>query len=210
MPRELVTVASFANGFEANLAKGLLESNGVQAFLDNENTLNWSWPLAVAVGGVKLQVADDDAYLAKEILDSVRRNGASTVESDETCDGSQSHDSALIQDGMDESLLDEDLPLTKREQDADRAFRGAFLGVFFFPIQFYVLWLVIKIIDSEDRLSPAKRTRVIVAAALGLPCLLVWTFFMVNSFAPSLRPPKRQEQRAGIHRVEERNVMACQ
>ena len=64
MVDELVTVATFWNVIEANLAKSALEEAGIQAFLENENArLN----LAVMVS-MKLNVNKIDAQRAIEAL----------------------------------------------------------------------------------------------------------------------------------------------
>jgi hypothetical protein len=65
--RELVTIRSFWYLAEAELAKGLLESAGIHSLLFDENIVSMGW-YANAVGGVKLQVAPEDAEAANEIL----------------------------------------------------------------------------------------------------------------------------------------------
>ena len=64
MVDELVTVKTFWNVIEANLAKSALEEAGIQVFLENENArLN----LAVMVP-MKLNVKKIDAQRAIEVL----------------------------------------------------------------------------------------------------------------------------------------------
>jgi hypothetical protein len=53
MNNELMTVAIFANPFEATIARGCLEVSGITAFLADEGT---SVAVTNGVGGVKLQV----------------------------------------------------------------------------------------------------------------------------------------------------------
>jgi hypothetical protein len=65
--RELVTIRSFWYLAEAELAKGLLESAGIQSVLFDENIVNMGW-YGNAVGGVKLQVSPEDVEAANEIL----------------------------------------------------------------------------------------------------------------------------------------------
>ena len=64
----LMTVATFGDPVEANLAKNRLESSGVQAFLADEETVNMDWLLGNAIGRIKLQVGDQDAEAARTLL----------------------------------------------------------------------------------------------------------------------------------------------
>jgi len=67
-PSKLATAATFYSLHEADVAKGLLDSCGVDCFLCDEH-MHRVHPLAVdVVGGVRLQVAEEDLELAKELL----------------------------------------------------------------------------------------------------------------------------------------------
>ena len=66
---KLVTVASFSAAYEAHLAKGLLESNGIAAFVADDHFVSTYWFLSNAVGGVKVQVAETDVEEALRVLD---------------------------------------------------------------------------------------------------------------------------------------------
>lgn len=65
----LITITSFANPVDANLAKTRLEAEGIDCVVTNEHiaSMNWIWPLAI--GGVGLQVRESDAERAAEILE---------------------------------------------------------------------------------------------------------------------------------------------
>jgi hypothetical protein len=65
---ELVTIARYRDLPEAWIAKGKLDSAGVPCFLVDENMLRMSWLYANALGGIKLQVADEYAQTAGELL----------------------------------------------------------------------------------------------------------------------------------------------
>ncbi len=65
---ELVTIARFRDLPEAWIAKGKLESAGVQCFLADDNMVRMGWFYGNAVGGIKLQVADEYAQAASELL----------------------------------------------------------------------------------------------------------------------------------------------
>ncbi len=67
--RELVTVREFRDLPEAVLAKGLLESAGIECFLADDNIVRMDWFYSNAVGGIKLQVNQEDAAAAIEVLE---------------------------------------------------------------------------------------------------------------------------------------------
>ncbi|MEK6236980.1 MAG: DUF2007 domain-containing protein [Planctomycetales bacterium] len=75
MSSELTTIASHMTPLEANLARGVLASEGIDSYLEGENTAGMAWHLSNAMGGVKLQVATDDVPQAVEILDRRSREG---------------------------------------------------------------------------------------------------------------------------------------
>jgi hypothetical protein len=63
-PEGLVTVARFESPVEAQMAKGLLESSGVECFLVGENANN----LLQSAFRVRLQVRVEDEAEARELL----------------------------------------------------------------------------------------------------------------------------------------------
>ena len=70
MGDELITVATFANQGEAQIAQGFLESCGIEVFAGDENMSRMENP--VLVGGFKLQVRAEDADNARELLAQVK------------------------------------------------------------------------------------------------------------------------------------------
>jgi hypothetical protein len=65
---ETVTVRQFRDLPEALLAKGSLESAGIQAYLVDDNMIRMDWFISNLLGGVKLKVHPEDAEVANEIL----------------------------------------------------------------------------------------------------------------------------------------------
>ncbi|HMD15565.1 MAG TPA: hypothetical protein VKH18_02775 [Terriglobales bacterium] len=65
---QTVTVRKFRDLPEALLAKGSLESAGIQAYLIDENMIRLNWFRSNFFGGIKLQVNVNDAEAASEIL----------------------------------------------------------------------------------------------------------------------------------------------
>ncbi len=67
--RELVTIRQFRDLPEALLAKGSLESAGIECFLADENLVRLDWFISNFIGGIKLNVRADDETNARKILD---------------------------------------------------------------------------------------------------------------------------------------------
>lgn len=65
-----VVIKTFMNEFEAEIAKGVLEEEGIESFIskDDEGSMN---PALVLTQGVKLHVFEKDEEKANEILNSL-------------------------------------------------------------------------------------------------------------------------------------------
>jgi Putative prokaryotic signal transducing protein len=63
---ELVTIRRFGDMSEALLAKGCLDSAGIECFLADTNIARLEWPLT---RGMRLQVNADDAETAIALLE---------------------------------------------------------------------------------------------------------------------------------------------
>lgn len=66
--RELVTIRQFRDLPEALLAKGSLESAGIECFLADENLVRLDWFISNFIGGIKLNVHTADAENAQTLL----------------------------------------------------------------------------------------------------------------------------------------------
>lgn len=64
-------IANYQYTSEAYLFKAKLESEGIEVFLQNENTVNTEPAWSNAIGGVKLFVFADDVMKAKQVLSSI-------------------------------------------------------------------------------------------------------------------------------------------
>jgi hypothetical protein len=69
VPAELVTIANFRDLPEAMLAKGKLESAGIECFLGDDNMVRMDWFWSNLIGGVKLRVIETDAEEAIHLLE---------------------------------------------------------------------------------------------------------------------------------------------
>ncbi|MHC4086366.1 MAG: putative signal transducing protein [Planctomycetota bacterium] len=68
MADKLVTIAEFTDYIEAEMAKQLLEDFGIKSVVTGENAANL-YPIS-AVATVDLQVFEENAQQAREILES--------------------------------------------------------------------------------------------------------------------------------------------
>ena len=66
---ELITLRQYTNLQEALLAKGVLDSAGIECRLGDENIVRMDWFLSNFVGGVKLWVREEYAAEAASLLD---------------------------------------------------------------------------------------------------------------------------------------------
>jgi len=82
--RNLVVIRTFWNLLEAELAKGLLDSAGVEAFLFDDNMVRLDWFNANALGGVKLRVDASNVEAANRILNESVSDAAAAEEADST------------------------------------------------------------------------------------------------------------------------------
>ena len=64
----MTTIATFNKPEDAHLLRMRLEAGGIPAFIQDENLVQIGWLLANAIGGVRVQVADEDVASARELL----------------------------------------------------------------------------------------------------------------------------------------------
>lgn len=67
--QKLVTLRQFRDLPEALLAKGALESAGIESFLADDNMVRMDWFISNLIGGIKIKVKPEDLEAAREILD---------------------------------------------------------------------------------------------------------------------------------------------
>ncbi len=68
MTDPVVTVATYMNLAEADLARGKLQAEGIEAWFADENMLRMNWFYGNFLNGVKLQVKSEDAERAWQVL----------------------------------------------------------------------------------------------------------------------------------------------
>jgi hypothetical protein len=88
---------------------------------------------------------------------------------------------------MPEPLDEPEETLTNREQTAQRALRGAVLGLLFFSLQFDVFWLLVCVFVSDEPLSPKPLRAALLAAGICLPMTMLMCLFLNIMLAPLAR-----------------------
>ena len=71
---KLVTIATFNDPFSANLAKGKLESEGIECFIASEHRLGRSFGAGGMLGPIELQVKESDIERADKLLQEIERS----------------------------------------------------------------------------------------------------------------------------------------
>ncbi len=73
MSNTFKTIARYQYSSEAQIMKGLLESEDIQVFLSDNLTIDTDPLVSNAIGGVKLKVFAKDAMKAQHILESIKK-----------------------------------------------------------------------------------------------------------------------------------------
>ena len=136
------SVATFGNSVEAGIAAGALQDHGFDVHVANAELSDMAWYLTNAMGGVKVMVPDHQVQEASAVIEQLR---IETSDSDE--------------EGNDGELEDEGETLGRPAMDVevDRGFRAAMLGLLFFPLNFYSVYLLLRICWKFDAWSSANR-----------------------------------------------------
>ena len=64
----MTTIATFSKPEEAHLFRMHLEAAGIPAFVQDEHLVQMDWFYSNAIGGVRVQIADEDVPAAQEFL----------------------------------------------------------------------------------------------------------------------------------------------
>lgn len=165
---KLVTIATFQETATAGLAQSQLQSAGINAYLADAEILNTDWLLNNALGGIKLQVANDDEQRARELL---------AIDTDPAAQAAQEQD--LITLAGDDSFEDPDLPPNAREQLAERIYRGAVASLLAWPLSFAVIWYAIIYYRSNEPVSSRASNRAFWGTVIASPWPLIVLAFMI-------------------------------
>jgi predicted Zn-ribbon and HTH transcriptional regulator len=89
---DFVILQSFNNYMDAHLLMGRLESEGIECWLQDENTVTINPVWTNAVGGIKLLVKKEDAFHARQILWEIETNRKQAIE----CPKCKGHNIELV------------------------------------------------------------------------------------------------------------------
>ncbi|MFP7655966.1 putative signal transducing protein [Chryseobacterium proteolyticum] len=81
---KLVRFKFYETALEANRDKQILAEKGLNSFIANEQLIQSDWLLSQAVGGIQLQVFEDDLGKATEILKDYKENENMALEVEHT------------------------------------------------------------------------------------------------------------------------------
>ena len=169
MSHDLVTIATYWNSTEANISRNLLRTEEIPAFLENEAFVQVTGLYANASGGIKLKVDQGDVDRALALLD--RHSNPDDVEK------AAANYEAEIGGAAKPHEIEEDdppeIPLSIRDEAAFRAMRAAVIGIFLFPLQFYALWLLLKVCFFEGPLSDGARRQAVWAGIISIANILL-------------------------------------
>jgi hypothetical protein len=166
MSYRLVTVATFHEPVAAALARNFLENEGIPAVLFDEDTIATGWMLSGAIGGIKLQVARIHLERAEMLLSQIQSN---KEESD--ADEPMTPQTAIATQEIAEELQAEREDKKPINQLVDRLFRTAVFGLILWPLQAYVLLLLLQLFQEKGKVSPNRRWKVWASMLLNVPLM---------------------------------------
>ena len=76
---ELVTIARFMLQPELDIARGFLESEGIESFAPEEHYMTSAGGIGLEVGGMRLQVRRSDAARASRLLQDINEASDRTL-----------------------------------------------------------------------------------------------------------------------------------
>jgi hypothetical protein len=207
MGRRLVTIATFDQAAQAQLAKNVLDEAGIQAAVGDENLVAMDWLLSNAVGGVKVQGGEEDADRAVAVLEEklgARGEGLGTAVSPEELAAeaeAATPDAGEEPEPAERPAADEPEPPLSPDSRDEFARRGAFTAILglmlvafgsYYPVLgfacmllvFYTLYLHFNAGFGEGALSRRGRLNLFVGGGITL-ANLGWLFLLFKFHAMS-------------------------
>ncbi|HEY2784825.1 MAG TPA: DUF2007 domain-containing protein [Fimbriiglobus sp.] len=182
MSRRLVTVAVYDLPPLAHIARDALEAAGIKATVADGQMVGMDWLLSTAIGGVKVQVWEEDAERAVDVLESVHRKSESPEGDEPPPDDDADYgvseepteaDFADEPESPDPSSVrvptnvEDETPrtgeMTERDRLARRAFFVAWLGLPILPIAAYSFYLCLNSTFGPGEISARGKFELCVA-----------------------------------------------
>jgi hypothetical protein len=170
MGTKLVTVATFDQVVQAQMAADALRAAGIDTMVADAETVSMDWLLSTAIGGIKVQVREEDAERAVEELGrrfGERGEGFGAEAADEPDEGEDRP--------PEPEPADEPGPPAapaSRDDYARRLVRAAVFGLFVPPVWFFAVYLFLNAAFGDGTLTEAGRNKLFVGTfvlALGFP-----------------------------------------
>jgi hypothetical protein len=190
MAGKLITIATFENTTEAQVAKNALEAEGIRAVLGDEMTVDLFWNLSNAISGVKVQVLEDDAERALAVLEKelgpdeggevdqeqLAAEAEAAPREDEDARTAETNAAPVPAAPKPEAAAtppaEDTVPLpSERDWYARGLFFIAWLGLGFPPVAFVALYFFLNAAFGTGTLSPRGRYNLLVGGlitALGM------------------------------------------
>ena len=188
-----VTIATFDQAAQARLAENVLKEAGIPVSVSDETVVAMEWLLSNAVGGVKVQVWEEDedravATLEREFgqdgsgLGPVAIDEAEFAAEAETAEGDDDEEriAAVEPPGKVDDSVEAPEP-ESREDYARRLVFTAILGLLVPFVAFYAMYLLLNAAMGEGELSSRGRLDLYLGAAMTLTGLL-WMAAVVGVF----------------------------
>lgn len=184
----LVTIATFDHPMKARMSHNALTEAGIQSVMNDESLVAMDWLLSNAVGGIKLQVREEDGEWAIAALENAfgkEGEGFGAVDPAELAaqaeaaggeddDPSEADFTAKPEPDAKPSALptigDEPTePVSERDDYARRVFFAGWVGILVPFVPFYTLYLMLNVAFGNGTLTSRGQFQVIVG---GVMCLL--------------------------------------
>jgi hypothetical protein len=183
--KRLVTIATFDQAAQARLAKNSLDEAGIQSTISDESLVAMDWLLSNAVGGVKVQVWEEDADRAVTVLEQkFGAHGEGLGEAVSPEELAAEAEAATPDDGeepvspADASAPLEAEPPSERDEYARRTAFAGILGVAFPPVAFFATYLFLNAAFGPGGLSTRGRLNLWVGGLLAGAGLVWFPFFL--------------------------------
>ena len=170
MGTRLVTVATFDQVAQAQMAADAIRAAGIGAVVADAEVVSMDWLLGQAVGGIKVQVRGEDAERAVAELNWAFGERGERL-------GAEGEPAADDEEGDEPPEPDEQpepapAPAETRDGYARRLVTSAVFGLVFPPLWFYAVYLFLNAAFGEGSLSETGRNKLFVGTfvlALGVP-----------------------------------------
>ena len=194
MGTRLMTVATFDQVVQAQMAADALRAGGIDAVVSDAEIVSMDWLLGQAVGGIKVQVRDEDADRAVTELNWAFGEGgegfgappaAADAAPDTRADDEPGPDATPPPDfrlGPEDEISPPPSPYS-RDGYARRVVLTSWLGIVFPPAWFVAFYFFLNALFGEGELSGRGRFNLVLAVVVllvGMP--MAYIFFMMLAF----------------------------